>query len=136
MTLQNMRQVAEEVWHAARDHRVWALHGSMGAGKTSFVHAVCRWKQVNDTVGSPTFSIINEYAYDQGGAQRKIYHIDLYRIRDEREAVMAGVEDCLHSEEYCLVEWPEKAPGLFPPDTLHIYIDVVNEGTRRVRIGE
>jgi tRNA threonylcarbamoyladenosine biosynthesis protein TsaE len=87
-------------------------------------------------VGSPTFSIINEYGYPGTGENHKIYHLDLYRLKDELEAIQAGVEDCLYSGEICLVEWPEKAPGIFPENTSHIFIDVIDSHTRSLRVGD
>src|ERR1700744_2761533 len=85
---------AASLWQLFPSPTVFALHGAMGAGKTTFVHALCVAKGVTDTVGSPTFSIINEYRYPGG----RIYHIDLYRLKDEEEALRAGVEDVLNSE--------------------------------------
>ena len=107
----------------------------MGAGKTTFIHALCDAKGVKDRVSSPTFSLINEYEYDAGENQpkKKIYHIDLYRLRDEEEARQAGIEDCLDGGQICLVEWPEKAPDLFPPDTFHVTIEVIDEQTRSLQ---
>ena len=107
----------------------------MGAGKTTFIHALCDSRGVKDVVGSPTFAIINEYIFENKTGQDKIFHIDLYRLKDEDEAIQAGVEDCLYSDHICLVEWPEKAPGLFPNNTVHVYIELVDTKTRRLRIG-
>jgi tRNA threonylcarbamoyladenosine biosynthesis protein TsaE len=84
---------------------------------------------VSSTVGSPTFSIINEYLFPGG----KIFHIDLYRLKDEEEALRAGVEDCLYSGDICLVEWPDRAPAIFPPDTVHISISMTGPKTRLIR---
>jgi tRNA threonylcarbamoyladenosine biosynthesis protein TsaE len=83
---------------------------------------------VVDTVGSPTFSIINEYKYDRG----RIFHIDLYRLKDEEEAVRAGVEDVLYSGELCMVEWPDRAPGIFPPETVALRIRAIDRDLREV----
>src|SRR6186713_3610681 len=118
--LQDIQPVAETLWLQFPLQKVFAFHGGMGVGKTTFIHALCDVKGVTDTVGSPTFSIINEYRYPGG----KIFHIDLYRLRDEEEALRAGVEDCLYSDHICFVEWPEKAPGLFPSDAVHVFIEV------------
>jgi tRNA threonylcarbamoyladenosine biosynthesis protein TsaE len=87
---------------------------------------------VKGAVGSPTFSIINEYAYPGG----LIYHIDLYRLKDEAEAIRAGVEDVLYSGNICLVEWPERAPGIFPEDAVAIFLEAIDPQTRRLQIGE
>lgn len=133
-SLDNIQDVAHSFWKELGSHKVLAFHGQMGAGKTTFIHALCDAKKVKDVVGSPTFSIINEYVFSENGAERKIFHIDLYRLKDEQEAMQAGVEDCLYSDHICLVEWPEKAPGLFPPDTIHAYIEAVDSQTRRLRL--
>src|SRR5689334_10538011 len=106
----------------------------MGAGKTTLIHALSYAKGVIYALRSPTFSIINEYEYDCEGTWRPLFHIDLYRLNGEEEIFRAGVEDCLNSGYTCLVEWPEKAPGIFPPDTIHVYIEVVDGHTRELRI--
>jgi tRNA threonylcarbamoyladenosine biosynthesis protein TsaE len=128
--LPEIKDAAARFWKAIGDKKNIAFHGSMGAGKTTFIHALCEVKEVKDVVGSPTFSIINEYYFPSG----KIFHIDLYRLKDEEEAVRAGVEDCLYSDHICLVEWPEKAPGLFPNDTVHVFIEVEDSETRHLTI--
>src|SRR5262249_191772 len=112
--------------------KVFAFHGQMGAGKTTFIHALCDVMKVTTAVGSPTFSIINEYGYPGG----VVYHIDLYRLKDEEEAMRAGVEDCLYSGATCLVEWPERAPALFPADTVHVYLEAAEDETRLISVGD
>ncbi len=129
--LETIAEAASQFWKTAGNSRVMAFHGEMGAGKTTFIHALCKAKQVSSTVSSPTFSIINEYSYPGG----VLYHIDLYRLEQEEDAFRAGVEDCLYSGNICLVEWAERAPALFPPDTLHISIEVVDLHTRKIVIG-
>jgi tRNA threonylcarbamoyladenosine biosynthesis protein TsaE len=121
-SLDNINDVAKDFWKAADGKTVFAFHGQMGAGKTTFIHALCDAKGVKDVVGSPTFSIINEYEYDCEGTKKVLFHMDLYRLKDEEEALRAGVEDALFSGYICLVEWPEKAPGLFPDNTVHVYL--------------
>ena len=129
-TMKTIHAVAEAAWQEAGERRVLAFHGQMGAGKTTFIHALCDVKQVSSTVGSPTFPIINEYSYPGG----TIYHIDLYRLKDETEAIQAGVEECLYSGNTCLVEWPERVETLFPADTMHVYIEALNKNTRHIRV--
>lgn len=129
-----IRSVAAQFLEQAGSSGVFALHGAMGAGKTSFVHAVCDVLGVKDAVGSPTFSLINEYSCSANGGTRPIYHIDLYRVNSEEEAVRAGIEDVLFSGHLCLVEWPEKAPGIFPPGTRHIYLTPLGSQTRKLEI--
>lgn len=110
--------------------KVVALHGEMGAGKTTLVHALGEVMGIPEVISSPTFSIINEYGWEGG----PVFHIDLYRLKDEEEAIQAGVEDCFYSGATCFVEWPDRAPGLFPPETLHLYLEVVNTQVRKLRI--
>jgi tRNA threonylcarbamoyladenosine biosynthesis protein TsaE len=130
--LENIRETARQFWQQANGRTVIAFYGDMGAGKTTLIHALCDEKGVTSTVGSPTFSIINEYQYPGG----KMYHIDLYRLKDEEEAVRAGVEDCLYSGNICLVEWPSRAEGIFPNDTLTVQIQVVDKDTRVIRMSD
>ncbi len=132
-SLDTIKENATAFWKSVKNATVFAFHGDMGAGKTTFIHALCDVKGVKDVVGSPTFSIINEYVYKDHG-DKKIFHIDLYRLKDEEEALQAGVEDCLYSDHICLVEWPERAPGIFPEDTVQVYIEVIDSARRRLRI--
>jgi tRNA threonylcarbamoyladenosine biosynthesis protein TsaE len=126
--IEDILDTAVRFWLLIGNRKVIAFHGEMGAGKTTFIHALCDIKKVTSTVGSPTFSIINEYYYPGG----KIYHLDLYRLKDEEEAVRAGVEDCLYSGETCFVEWPERALALFPEDALHVSIQITGASSRKI----
>ena len=127
-TLPEIDDMARVFWESFNNKKIYAFKGNMGAGKTSFIRALCRAKNVKETVGSPTFSIINEYSFTGG----IIYHLDLYRLKDEDEAIRAGVEDCLYSGEICLVEWPDRAPGIFPDDSFGILLETINEYTRKI----
>jgi len=130
-TLDKITEAAQKFVDLTSGYNVFAFHGEMGAGKTTFVHAVSGVMGVKDNITSPTFSIINQYTNRQG---RIIYHMDLYRLKDEEEAIQAGVEDCLYSGNTCFVEWPEKAPGIFPDNTLHINITAIDMNTRKLKI--
>ena len=140
MTLQyrlnEIEQAAQQCWKTIGDKKVIAVHGPMGAGKTTLIHALCDQKGIKDPVTSPTFSLINEYQYDCEGTPRVLFHMDLYRVSSEEEAMQAGIQDCLYSGNTCLVEWPEKAPGIFPPGTINLYIDIINTDTRKLRIDD
>ena len=129
--LQDIGEAAAGFWREFPVERVFAFHGEMGAGKTTFIHALCEDRGVTDVVGSPTFSIINEYRYPGG----RIFHIDLYRLKDEEEALRAGVEDVLYSGDICLVEWPDRAPGIFPSEAAHVQISIVDPDTRKITNG-
>lgn len=127
-TLRTIQQAAQSFWKRYQGTTVFAFHGEMGSGKTTFIHALCDVKQVSSRVSSPTFSIINQYQFPHG----QLFHIDLYRLRDEEEAARAGVEEVLYSGDICLVEWPERALKIFPEFTQHVQIIVVDDETRRV----
>lgn len=128
-TIINIKQIAEQLWAAANGYKVWAFHGQMGSGKTTFIHALCEVLGVTSAIGSPTYSIINEYKSLLAGS---ILHMDWYRLNDEEEALEAGVEDALYSGNLCLVEWPDRAAGLLPENTLHIEIEILNADTRLI----
>jgi tRNA threonylcarbamoyladenosine biosynthesis protein TsaE len=133
-SLDNINEVARAFWKAVEGRTVFAFHGQMGAGKTTFIHALCDAKGVGDVVGSPTFSIINEYEYLYEGTKKALFHMDLYRLNSGEEAQRAGVEDALYSGFICLVEWPEKAPGIFPEDAIQVYLELVKSGDRKISI--
>ncbi len=129
--LKEIAIVAEQFLQTTFQNKVIAFYGDMGAGKTTMIHEICQQMKVQNNVSSPTFSIINEYLSGDGNI---IYHMDLYRIKNAREAVDAGVEECFHSGRMCLVEWPEKAPELFPKDTVECFITLVDENVRKLQI--
>ena len=131
-TLPQIKKAAATFLSAVKNYNVVALHGEMGAGKTTFVHAVCDELGVQNAVSSPTFSIINEYTTAVG---KTIYHLDLYRLKSVQEAINAGVEDCFYSGNLCLVEWPEIAPAIFPDDTMQCYLKVTGNNERNLVIG-
>ena len=130
-TLSDIKQATEKIWQYGKAKKVWAFHADMGAGKTTFIHALCETLHVTSTISSPTYSIINEYVSASEGV---IYHMDLFRLKDEEEALQAGVEDCVVSGCLCLIEWPEKAPGLLPLEYLSIMIYVIDGQTREIVI--
>jgi tRNA threonylcarbamoyladenosine biosynthesis protein TsaE len=129
-SIEEIHPVAAKCVEIINNKKVVALHGLMGSGKTTLIHAICDQMKVTSPVSSPTFALINEYKSLSGS----IFHIDLYRLNDEEEAVRAGVEDCLYSGKTCLVEWPEKAPSIFPADTIHLFIEYLEENKRRLII--
>jgi tRNA threonylcarbamoyladenosine biosynthesis protein TsaE len=131
VNIDHFEEFAEAFWKAVGEAKIFAFHGQMGAGKTTIISYLCHYKGTNDVTGSPTFSIINEYQVDDG---KKIYHIDLYRLKDEEEVMETGIEDCVYSGEICMIEWPEKAPRLFDEKTVHVYIEPISENERQVRV--
>ena len=127
-TLDTITDAAQLFWRQFNGKKIFAFYGELGSGKTTFIHALCDVKQVRSPVSSPTFSIINQYELPDG----QLYHLDLYRLKNEEEAVRAGVEDVFYAGDICLIEWPERAMGVLPDDTVHIKIEVTDIQTRRV----
>lgn len=112
-------------------HNLIALVGEMGVGKTTFVKAICEVLGVEDVVSSPTFSIVNEYTTAIGDV---LYHFDFYRIEEEQEALDFGVEEYWDSGALCLMEWTEKVESLLPEDILHVKIEELEEGVRKITV--
>lgn len=127
--IKDIEAVAARIWQYAGSRKAWLFYGAMGSGKTTLIKAICRQVQVKDAISSPTFSLINEYVAEQAG---KIYHMDLYRLKDEEEALQAGVEECILSGAYCFIEWPEKAPGLLPAEFAKIHLVVLAADRRQL----
>jgi len=107
-SLTDIRAAAHQLWQWAHPVRIFTFSGALGAGKTTFIHALCDHLGVEDAVSSPTFALINEYRFVLDGKEQTIYHMDWYRLRDAGEAIDAGMEDTLEDKDaYCFVEWPE-----------------------------
>lgn len=121
--------IAVNVWEEGKQHKTWAFYAPMGAGKTTLIHAICELLKVKEAVSSPTFALINEYSSPITGT---IYHMDWYRLKDEEEAMQAGMEDAILTDNYCFVEWPEKAEGLLPDDVFTLNIELIDENTRKI----
>ena len=121
--------VAKEFVSLMARYRVFAFSGELGAGKTTFIKALCRQLDVKETITSPTYAIIHEY---YGAQQSSIYHIDMYRLKNIEEAIEAGVEDCLLGDNLCMVEWPEKAMVLFPQSTVYSTLLALSADRRKL----
>ncbi len=111
--------------------RQFAIYGQMGAGKTTFIKALCSNLFVTDIVSSPTFSIINEYSSTLG---YKVFHFDFYRIKNLDEVFNLGYEDYFYSNEYCFIEWPELVEELLPDHIVKVNIDVLPDGKRVISL--
>lgn len=110
------------------ENRVFAFYGGMGAGKTTFIKAICEQLGVQDVVTSPTFAIVNEYASDMG----PIYHFDFYRIKNQGEVMDLGFDEYAYSGNLCLMEWPELIEELLPEHTINVRIEETENGMRKV----
>jgi len=132
-TLNDIDTAAKTFVENMRDETVYAFYGEMGAGKTTFINALCRALGVDETeTSSPTFAIINEYRSDT--TAELIYHFDLYRLKNYEEALEIGADDYMESGALCLLEWPEKIEEILPGDTVMINIRVNGDGSRSLDI--
>jgi len=129
--LDEINIIAKEFLHQLKGYKVFAFSGELGAGKTTLISNLCKELGVVESVTSPTFSIIQEYSRADGNI---IYHMDLYRIRSKEEAIDAGIEDCLNSDQICFVEWPEKVAGIFPDKTIFTDIEILSDVKRKLLI--
>lgn len=134
-SIENIDQAAHDFIAQMGDETVYAFYGEMGAGKTTFINALCKALGVeDDTTNSPSFSIINEYRSDT--TAELIYHFDLYRLESLEEAFDIGVEDYFDSGALCFLEWPERIDDILPGDTVKVNIIVNDDDTRTITIGE
>lgn len=130
-SLDKIADAAQEFVAQMGHRRVFAFYGGMGAGKTTFIKALCQQLGVKDAVTSPTFAIVNEYGSDIG----PIYHFDFYRIKNLAEVMDLGFDDYAYSGHLCLMEWPELIEDLLPDNTVSVHIEETDNGMRKVTIG-
>lgn len=128
-SLDNIHESAVEFVKAMGDNTVFAFYGSMGAGKTTFIKAVCEVLGVEDVINSPTFAIVNEYRSD---SDELIYHFDFYRIKKLEEVYDMGYEDYFYCGALCFIEWPELIEELLPLDAVKVCIVEQPDGTRLI----
>ena len=129
-SLEHIHEAAREFIAATGDNTVFALYGKMGAGKTTFIKALCQELGVEDVVTSPTFAVINEYRSDIAG--ELIYHFDFYRIKKLEEVYDMGYEDYFYSGALCFIEWPELVEELLPGNTIKVTIEELEDGSRKL----
>ena len=137
--LEHIADAAREFIDGIGDSRVFAFYGSMGAGKTTFIKAVCEALGVKDQVTSPTFAIVNEYALGSwplavSQPPTAIYHFDFYRIKRLEEAYDMGCEEYFYSGSLCFIEWPELIEDLLPEDAVRVNITQHPDGHRTVTL--
>jgi tRNA threonylcarbamoyladenosine biosynthesis protein TsaE len=132
-SLEHIDRVAIEFINLMGSNKVFAFYGEMGAGKTTFIKAVCKAMGVTDNITSPTFALVNEYACENG---EPIYHFDCYRLKNIAEAYDIGLEEYLWSGRFCFIEWPEKIKELLPPHCVDVQIKTLSDNSRRIVVGD
>ena len=130
-SLDKIHETASQFISQIGEQTVFAVNGKMGAGKTTFIKAICEELGVTETVNSPTFSIVNEY---EGNNGRIIYHFDCYRINKIEEALEIGIEEYLYSGNLCFIEWAENIASLLPDSVVNVEIKELENGERDVLI--
>ena len=133
-SLEQIQDAARRFIEAMGDNTVFAFYGKMGAGKTTFIKAVCEALGVTDVITSPTFAIVNEYRSDTTG--ELIYHFDFYRIKKLEEVYDMGYEDYFYSGALCFIEWPELIDDLLPGNAVKVTIEETEGGSRRLTLDE
>lgn len=119
--LEDLPKVAQKIVELTKSNKILTFSGQMGAGKTTLITAICKALGVEDSISSPTYSLVNEYIDADG---HSVYHFDFYRIEDEEEALDMGVEEYFYSGNLCLIEWPEKIERMLPENCLQIKINL------------
>lgn len=129
-SLQELLQAAAQLIDFAGNEKVFVFQGDMGAGKTTFIKAICEALGVNEGVTSPTFAIVNEYK----SIGTKIYHFDFYRLKTQTEALDMGAEEYFYSGNYCFIEWPEKIPDMLPQHYISVNVKVLANDNRQISL--
>lgn|SRR5690606_27399839 len=127
-SLNEIDRIAKQIL-GQNPEKVILFEAEMGTGKTTLIKALCKALKVEDTISSPTFSLVNEYETTNG---EPVYHFDFYRLKSEEEALDFGLEDYLYSGNYCFLEWSEKIPNLIPDKHTIIKIQVLENGNREL----
>lgn len=126
---EELKEAAERLLKETEGRRIYALFGAMGAGKTTFVKAICEVLGSTDTVVSPTFTIVNEYTTKE---KDPVYHFDFYRINKITEVYDIGIDEYFDSGNFCFMEWPELIEEILPPETVRVNINIMPDDSREI----
>ena len=129
-SLHDLSIIASEIILLAKS-KTLLFYGQMGVGKTTLIKEICKVLKVQDSISSPTFSLVNEY---QTSNQNKVFHFDFYRITNEEEALDMGIEEYFYNNDWCLIEWPKNIENLLPLEAVEIHLTILDDGKRNIQL--
>ena len=129
-SLENLAEIASLIIATAKNKTI-LFYGEMGVGKTTLIKEICKQLEVEDTISSPTFSLVNEYKTSKNVS---VYHFDFYRITKQEEALDMGIEEYLYNNDWCLIEWPQNVENLLPLESVEIHLTTLENGQRNVQL--
>ncbi|MGK0325426.1 MAG: tRNA threonylcarbamoyladenosine biosynthesis protein TsaE [Polaribacter sp.] len=129
-SLQDLSLIASEIISSAKS-KTLLFYGEMGVGKTTLIKEICKELKVQDSISSPTFSLVNEY---QTSTNEKVFHFDFYRITDQEEALDIGIEEYFYNNDWCLIEWPGNIENLLPLEAVEIHLIILDNRKRNIQL--
>jgi len=134
-SLDELDKVVKALLEFSQGRKKMMFYGEIGAGKTTFIQSICKHLNVKENVVSPTFSLVNEYTYQDttSNEEKLVRHLDLYRLKSGQEALDIGIEDYLYDNDYCFIEWAEIIEHWLPDDVLKIYIEIFENSGRKFK---
>lgn len=132
--LKELEKAAKILLSFAGNRKKWCFYGDLGAGKTTFIKVICQQLNVEDSVTSPTYSLVNEYSYMDAKIAiiNQLYHLDLYRLQQIEEALDIGIEEYLYNDSYCFIEWAQIIEPILPTEAVTIRIEMLEDGRRKI----
>lgn len=132
-SINDLEKVVEALFNFSKGRKKMMFYGEIGAGKTTFIQTICKRLGVKERVVSPTFSLVNEYTYEDKltKSEHLVHHLDLYRLKNEQEALDIGIEDYLYDKDYCFIEWAEIIEHWLPDDIVKIHIEIFENSERK-----
>jgi tRNA threonylcarbamoyladenosine biosynthesis protein TsaE len=129
-SLEDLSLIASEIISSAK-RKTLLFYGEMGVGKTTLIKEICKELKVQDSISSPTFSLVNEY---QTSTNEKVFHFDFYRITDQEEALDIGIEEYFYNNDWCLIEWPGNIENLLPLEAVEIHLTILDNRKRNIQL--
>ena len=132
--VEDLENAAKILLKHAGNRKKWCFYGEVGAGKTTFIKAICQYLKVKEWVTSPTYSLVNEYTFPSPNKPQEeyVYHLDLYRLNQIEEALDIGIEEYLYDDNYCFIEWPEIIDPILPDNVVKISMEIVDHSVRKI----